>query len=164
MKFLTKKNLGGICAIAAIATIASLGSAPIVLADGHGAKGLEILSVPDVPVSGPYSHGVKAGGLLFLSGVIALDPETKEFAAPVIEDQTHQVFKNIIAILAADGKTLNDVVKVSVFLKDPADFKPMNAVYETYFTDHKPARTTVPGVDWGHPSITLEIDIIATAD
>lgn len=130
-------------------------------ADSHGGGGLEVLSVPDMPVSGPYSHAVKAGGLLFLSGVIALDPATKEFAEPKIEDQMHQVMANIKAILAADGKTLEDVVKVSVFLKDPADFKPMNAVYETYFTDHKPARTTVPGVDWGHPKIILEIDIIA---
>ena len=128
---------------------------------GSHSGGMKIITAPGQKVSGPYSQAIKANGFLFLSGVVALNAKTKQFAEPEIKAQTVQVFENIKEILAAGGATLNDVVKVQVFLKNPADFKPMNEVYKTYFTTHKPTRTTVPGVDWGHPKIIIEIDIVA---
>ena len=134
-----------------------------VTSHANAASNMEIIRDPAQSASGPYSQAIKANGFIFLSGVIALNSATKEFAEPKIGPQTIQIFENIKGILAASGATLEDVVKVQVFLKDPADFKPMNEVYKTYFKDHKPTRTTVPGVDWGHPKIIMEIDIIAVA-
>ncbi len=75
-----------------------------------------------------------------------------------IDDAT--LYLILEAVLKAAGASLKDVVKVSVFLQNPKDFKPMNEVYATYFKDHKPARTTVPGVE-GTPGILIEIDVIA---
>lgn len=121
---------------------------------------MEIISVEDLPVMGPYSQAVIANGFLFASGVIAMDPDTGKLVEPDINKQTRQVFENIKAVLQAGGATLSDVVKVSVFLKNPADFPAMNEVYASYFIHHKPARTTVPGAVWG-PGVLIEIEVIA---
>lgn len=92
---------------------------------------------------GPYSHAVRAGGLLFCSGQVGFVPETGQFVSDDVPGQTQQVFANVRAVLAAAGLTLRDVAKTTVFLADMADFEAMNAVYAEAFGDHRPARSTV---------------------
>ena len=140
--------------IAGLAVAASLVAGPAL------AGGPEVLASPGVPAMGPYSQVVRANGFLFLSGQIAVDPATKKLAPADIRVQTAQVFENIKVLLKAAGASLEDVVKVTVFLHNPADFAAMNEVYATYFPDYKPARTTVPGVSWA-PGILIEIEVVA---
>jgi 2-iminobutanoate/2-iminopropanoate deaminase len=93
---------------------------------------------------GPYSQAVVAGGFVFVSGQIALNPSTGSILEGGIMDQTIQVLKNIEAILKEAGLSLTRVVKTEVFLKDFNDFSAMNDVYATFFPgDIKPARVTV---------------------
>ena len=120
-----------------------------------------VLDAGGLPQLGPYSQAVAANGLVFFSGIIAFDPATKTFAPADIDAQTHQVFKNLMTVLRANAMSLPDVVKTTVFLKDAADMKRMNAVYSNYFPVDPPARTAVPGADWGRPDILIEIDAIA---
>lgn len=104
----------------------------------------EIISTEKAPGAiGPYSQAIKAGGMVFCSGQIPLDPETGEFVSDDVAEQTHQVFKNLSAVLEAAGAGLNSVVKTTVFLADMNDFAAINAVYGEYFVDNKPARATV---------------------
>ncbi|BBH23351.1 2-iminobutanoate/2-iminopropanoate deaminase [Paenibacillus baekrokdamisoli] len=91
---------------------------------------------------GPYSQAMKIGNLLFTSGQIPLTA-SGELVEGGIEEQTHQVFKNLIAVLEEAGATLTDVVKATVFIKDMNQFAALNAIYASYFGDHKPARSTV---------------------
>jgi 2-iminobutanoate/2-iminopropanoate deaminase len=92
---------------------------------------------------GPYSQAIKAGGFVFASGQIPLDPETGKFVAGGIAEQTRQVMKNLAAVLNAAGSDLQLVVKTTVFLADMAEFAAMNEVYGTFFSDEPPARATV---------------------
>jgi len=92
---------------------------------------------------GPYSQAVKAGGMVFCSGQIPIDPSTGEFVSQVVAEQTEQVLKNLSEVLKAAGTSLDNVVKTTVFLADMNDFGEMNEVYGRYFTDNKPARATV---------------------
>lgn len=110
---------------------------------------------------GPYSQLVEANGFVFLSGVIAISPETRQLSAPDIEQQSRQALANLDALLQARGLTRADVVKTTVFLRDPADMGAMNRVYAEFFGAPRPARTTVPGADWGNPNILIEIEAIA---
>lgn len=89
---------------------------------------------------GPYSQAVCAGGFVYVSGQIPLDPATGEFAGPDIRTQTRQSLKNIAAILAAAGSGMDRVVKTTVLLKDIGDFAAMNEVYAKAFTAPYPAR------------------------
>lgn len=110
---------------------------------------------------GPYSQVAEARGFIFVSGVLAIDPATHQFSAPNIEDQTRQALANLDALLLSQGLTRSDVVRTTVYLRDPADMGAMNVVYADYFGAHRPARTTVPGADWGNPNILIEIEAIA---
>lgn len=93
---------------------------------------------------GPYSQGIGASGkLVFVSGQIPVDPETGAFAGDDIGTQTRQSLKNVEAVLAAAGGTLQDVVKTTVFLTDMRDFAAMNEVYSTFFREDCPARSAV---------------------
>jgi len=92
---------------------------------------------------GPYSQGIEASGLLFISGQIPLDPVTGELASGGIREQTQRVMENIQAILKAAGMDLRNVVYVTVFLKNLGMFNEFNEVYAKYFGENKPARTTV---------------------
>lgn len=125
------------------------------------ASAIEVIAPDNLPALGPYSPAIKANGMLYVSGTIAFNPETSSFAPATIEAQTHQVFKNLKAVLAAGGCTLEDSVKLTVYLKNPKDFPAMNVIYAQYFPDYKPARSTVPGIDWGRDNILIEIDVIA---
>lgn len=92
---------------------------------------------------GPYSQAIAAGGFVYCSGQIPIDPKTGQFAGDSIEAQTDQVLKNLQAVLAAAGSDLAKAVKTTVFLADMNDFQAMNGVYQTYFPDPAPARSTV---------------------
>ncbi|WP_276834368.1 Rid family detoxifying hydrolase, partial [Massilicoli timonensis] len=88
---------------------------------------------------GPYSPAVKLGDFVYLSGQIPLDPKTGEVVGTTIEEQTHQVMKNIGAVLAEMGLAHRHVVKTTVFMKDLNDFNAFNEVYGSYFTQPYPA-------------------------
>jgi len=92
---------------------------------------------------GPYSQAVRTGSLLFVSGQIPLDPVSGQLIGGGIEAQTHQVLKNLVAILSAANATLDDVVKTTIFLKDMQQFQAVNEVYGSYFKAPYPARATV---------------------
>lgn len=105
------------------------------------------VTAPEAPEPvGPYSHAVRAGGageLLLLSGQTPIDPATGALVDGDVGTQTRRVFANLAAVLAAAGLTLDDVVKVNVYLTDMADFPAMNAAYAEAFSAPYPARTTV---------------------
>lgn len=92
---------------------------------------------------GPYSQGIEANRLVFVSGQVGIDPETGAKVDGGIEKETEQTLKNIKAILKEAGLTLKDVAKATVYLKDINDFSRMNEVYTTFFSEHKPARACV---------------------
>jgi 2-iminobutanoate/2-iminopropanoate deaminase len=92
---------------------------------------------------GPYSQAIKAGGFVYTSGQIAIDPETGEFIDGGIAEQTDRVLKNVAAVLEAAGSSLDRVVKTLVFLADMDDFAAMNEVYAKFFPGAPPARSTV---------------------
>jgi 2-iminobutanoate/2-iminopropanoate deaminase len=111
---------------------------------------------------GPYSQAIRAGGFVFASGQIPLDPRTGEFVAGGISEQTEQVLRNLSALLEAAGTNLDRVVKTTVFLADMGDFVAMNEVYGRYFKGDAPARSTVEAA--GLPrGARVEIDAIALA-
>ena len=104
----------------------------------------KVVSSKDAPAAvGPYSQAIRAGKLLFLSGQLPINPETGSIEAKDIEGQTRQALNNIRAVLIAEGLSLSDVVKTTVFLKDIQDFAKMNGVYKDYFTVDAPARSAV---------------------
>jgi len=111
---------------------------------------------------GPYSQAIKSNGFLFVSGQIALDPATGEFAGVTVQQQTERVLQNLKAILEAGGASLSHVVKTTVFLKDMNDFAAMNAVYGEYLGAFgaPPARTTVE-VSRLPKDALVEIELIA---
>ncbi len=92
---------------------------------------------------GPYSQGIAAGGLLFVSGQLGLDPQTTELCSDDLAEQARQALANLKVVLAAGGCQLTDVAAVDVFLTDMADFAEFNGIYETFFGDHKPTRAVV---------------------
>jgi 2-iminobutanoate/2-iminopropanoate deaminase len=102
------------------------------------------IATPNAPQAiGPYSQAIQHGDFLFISGQIAIDPQTGNIIEGEIEAQTEQVLRNIAAIIEAAGMSLQDVVKCTCFLKDMNDFVRFNAVYENYFGESLPARETV---------------------
>ncbi|MGA3109433.1 MAG: Rid family detoxifying hydrolase [Candidatus Bathyarchaeia archaeon] len=109
---------------------------------------------------GPYSQATMADGFLFVSGQGAIDPASGQLVGLDIETQTKQTLKNVQSILEASGLSMLDVVKVSIFLKNMGDFKNMNEVYKTFFTQDPPSRTTVE-VNLPLPNMLIEIDAIA---
>ncbi|MFN0278361.1 MAG: RidA family protein [Pyrinomonadaceae bacterium] len=109
---------------------------------------------------GPYSQAIKAGGMVFCSGQIPIDPQTSEFVSHLVSEQTEQVLKNLGEVLKAAGTSLENVVKTTVFLADMNDFAEMNEVYGRYFSDNKPARATVQAARLPRDA-KVEIDCIA---
>jgi 2-iminobutanoate/2-iminopropanoate deaminase len=104
----------------------------------------EIIATDKAPKAiGPYSQGVKAGGLAFFSGQIPLDPATGEIDGKNIAEQTERVMKNIAALLEAAGLDFHDVVKSTIYLTDLADFGIVNEIYGRRFPEAQPARSTV---------------------
>ncbi|HLO24661.1 MAG TPA: RidA family protein [Geobacteraceae bacterium] len=123
----------------------------------------EIIATGKAPRAiGPYSQAIRAGGFVFCSGQIPLDPATGELVGGGIEAQTERVMDNISAVLAAAGLTFGDVVKSTIYLVDLQDFSPVNEVYGKRFPADPPARSTVEvrGLPKGVP---VEIEVIALA-
>lgn len=121
-----------------------------------------ILSTQNAPQAiGPYSQGVVAGNLLFLSGQIPIDPSKGEITATDVEGQTRQVLNNIKAILESDGRTMDQIVKTTVYLKDIGDFVKMNDVYRQFFSEgNYPARSAVQVAALPKDAM-VEIEVIA---
>jgi 2-iminobutanoate/2-iminopropanoate deaminase len=121
----------------------------------------EVVSTKDAPQAiGPYSQAIKANGLVFTSGQIAIDPATQQVVAGDVAAQTDRVLRNLSEILEAAGSGLGKVVRCSVFLKDMNDFAAMNQVYGKYFSSSPPARSTVE-VARLPKDVLVEIDVIA---
>ena len=110
---------------------------------------------------GPYSQAVRAGGFLFCSGQIPLDPSTGKMVEGGIAVQTERVLRNLEAVLAAGGGSLASVVKTTVYLADLDDFPAMNAVYGKFFLQNPPARATVE-VSKLPAGARVEIDAVAS--
>lgn len=124
---------------------------------------MKIIATSDAPAAiGPYSQAIRVGNLLFTAGQIALNPATMEVVTGDVAEQTEQVFKNLGAVLAAEGMTFANVVKTTVFLRAMSDFGAMNEVYARFMGDHRPARSTVAVA--GLPKdVRVEIEVVATA-
>jgi 2-iminobutanoate/2-iminopropanoate deaminase len=123
----------------------------------------EVISTPDAPKAiGPYSQAIRANGLVFVSGQVAIDPTTQQVMEGDVATQTERVMKNLSAILAAAGSGLDRVLRCTVFLKSMNDFAAMNAVYGKYFSSAPPARSTVE-VSRLPKDVLVEIDVIALA-
>lgn len=104
----------------------------------------KIISTPNAPKAiGPYEQGIKIGSFIFTSGQIPINPETNEPVTGGIENETRQVLKNISEILLAEKSSMNNVIKITVYLKNLSNFSLMNDVYSTFFPDNKPARSCV---------------------
>ena len=117
--------------------------------------------MPGAPAPrGPYSHAVRAGDFIFVSGMGPIDPATNEFSFGDIQHETRLVLNNIKRILEGCGASLADVVQCRVFLDDRNDFQAMNQVYAEFFGEHKPARSTVV-CSFALAGIKVEIDCIA---
>ena len=122
----------------------------------------EAVSSPQAPPAiGPYSQAIRVGGFLFVSGQIPLDPATGTMVDGDLAAQTHRVFKNLSAILAAAGASFDNVVKTTVYLADMNDFPAMNEIYATYFSTPAPARATVQAARLPRDA-RVEIDLIAS--
>ena len=110
----------------------------------------------------PYSQAIRAGDLVFVSGQLALDPITHELVGDTTEEQTEQVFRNLSAILAEAGSSLERLVKTTVYLADLNDFQGMNEVYSLQVGDVPPARATIE-VSALPSGALVEIEAVALA-
>ena len=120
----------------------------------------EIISTKNAPQAiGPYSQAVKVGNLMFISGQIPLDPGTGDLVSQSIEDQAKQVLENVKSICEAAGCSLDDIVKISIFLTDLSNFAVVNDMMKEYFSKPYPARATVEvsGLPLG---VNVEIEAI----
>ncbi len=109
---------------------------------------------------GPYSQAIQAGSFLFLSGQIPLDPKTGELVKGDIRQQTRQVLENLKGVLECEKLGMEDVVKVTIFLKDIGNFNQVNEVYANYFPSSPPARSTVEVAKLPR-DVEIEIEAIA---
>lgn len=112
---------------------------------------------------GPYSQAIRAGGFLFCSGQIPLNPKTGEICSPKIQEQTKQVMENIHAILREAGCDWGSIVKTTIFLKSMGDFPAVNEVYGSYFKANPPARSTVE-VSRLPKDVLVEIEVVAQVE
>jgi len=120
-----------------------------------------VISTPNAPKAiGPYSQAIRARGLVFVSGQVAIDPATQQVIEGDVAAQTERVIKNISAILSSAESSLDQVVRSTVFLKNMNDFAAMNEVYGKFFNAAPPARSTVE-VARLPKDVLVEIDVIA---
>jgi 2-iminobutanoate/2-iminopropanoate deaminase len=132
--------------------------------DDDGDAGKVVISTPLAPAAiGPYSQAIRVGRTVYVSGEIGKDPMTGQFTGPSIGDQTDQALKNVAAILAAAGLTLDNVVATTVYLLDVNDFAGMNAAYASFFTKPFPARATIQVAALPTKGALVEISAIAVA-
>ncbi len=112
------------------------------------------------PPAGPYSPAVAANGFLFVSGQIPLDPATGEIIQDSFEREARQTLENLKSVVEAGGATLNDVVKVNIYLADIARFGELNQIYSEYFDESKPARACVQAAKLPKDA-SIEIEAVA---
>ena len=113
---------------------------------------------------GPYSQGVKYNGFIYTSGQIPFNVEKNELVTTGIQDEVHQVMKNVIAILEAGGTSIDNIVKTTIFVKDLNDFNAVNEIYASYFNDtNYPARECVEVARLPR-DVNVEISVIAIAE
>jgi 2-iminobutanoate/2-iminopropanoate deaminase len=125
----------------------------------------EPINAPDAPEAvGPYAHAVRAGGLLFCSGQIPLDPRTGELVAGTVAEQTGRCLENLAAVCNAAGATLGDAIRLTVYTTEMASFTAINEVYESFFESDPPARVAI-GVSALPRGAKVEIDaVVAISD
>lgn len=123
---------------------------------------LKVVATAGAPGAiGPYSQAIIAGGMVYTSGQIALDPTTGQLVGGTAADEARRVLANLRAILEAAGSSMDRVIKTTVFLADMNDFAAVNAVYAEEFGQHRPARSTVQVA--GLPkAVRVEIEAVAT--
>ena len=123
----------------------------------------DVIATDQAPKAiGPYSQAIRAAGLVFTSGQVAIDPATQQVIPGDIAAQTDRVLKNLSGVLQAAGTSLDKAVRCTVFLKNMGDFAAMNEVYGRYFGQAPPARTTVEAARLPK-DVLVEIDVIALA-
>ena len=123
----------------------------------------DVIATAQAPQAiGPYSQAIRAQGLIFTSGQVAIDPATQQVISGDVSAQTDRVLKNLAGILKASGSTMERVLRCTVFLKNMGDFSAMNEVYGRYFKQAPPARSTVE-VARLPKDVLVEIDVIALA-
>lgn len=121
----------------------------------------QIIKTTNAPAPiGPYSQAVQAGNFLFVSGQVAINPENGELNIGNIEEETHQVMRNLKAVLLDAGLTFDNVVKSTIFLSDMGTFAQVNEIYGQYFSANFPARETVQ-VSVLPKNVNVEISVIA---
>lgn len=124
----------------------------------------QIFNTENAPAAiGLYNQAIKAGQTLYVSGQIPLIPGSMELVSSGVADETHQVLKNVAAILENAGYSFKDVVKASIFISDMGDFATINEVYAQYFTESQPARECV-AVKTLPKNVNVEISVIAWKD
>ena len=122
---------------------------------------LKIVNTENAPAPiGPYNQSIIHNGTLYISGQIAIDPKTSALIEGSVEDETHQVMKNIAAILNEAGSSWDQVIKCSIFLDNMDNFGKVNEIYGSYFGDHYPARECVE-VAKLPKSVQVEISVVA---
>ena len=109
---------------------------------------------------GPYSQAIRYGQFIYTSGQVALDPQSGELVGNDVETQTHQVLRNLQAVLSSAGASLNSVIKTTVFLSTMNDFQAMNTVYASYFSGVTPARSTIAVAELPRKAL-VEIECVA---
>jgi 2-iminobutanoate/2-iminopropanoate deaminase len=148
---------------ALIAGVIAVGSAAARADDaGDENRGKVGISTTLAPAAiGPYSQAIRVGKTVYVSGEVGIDPMTGQFAGTTIGEQTDQVLKNVAAILAAAGLTLDNVVATTVYLTDVNDFAGMNVAYGTHFKNPAPARATIQVAALPKKGALVEISAIA---
>ncbi|MEM1545579.1 MAG: Rid family detoxifying hydrolase [Candidatus Methanomethylicia archaeon] len=120
----------------------------------------EVIATNKAPIPvGPYSQAIRAGSFIFVAGQGPIDPRTRQIIGNTIEEQTEVTLNNIKAILEEAGSSMENVIKVTVYLSNIEDFDAMNRVYSKFFRENPPARTTIQAKLW--KNILIEIDAIA---
>jgi len=149
---------GGLTAL--LAGMIAIGSVAARADDDSGGKvGISTALAP--AAIGPYSQAIRVGKTVYVSGEVGIDPMTGQFPGTTIGEQTDQVLKNVAAILAAAGLTLDNVVTTTVYLLDVNDFAGMNAAYGTHFKNPAPARATIQVAALPKKGALVEISAIA---
>jgi 2-iminobutanoate/2-iminopropanoate deaminase len=121
----------------------------------------KVVATKEAPQAiGPYSQAIKAGGFVFTAGQIAIDPATGKLIEGDVKAQTERVLKNLSAVLAAAGSSMDRIVKTTVFLKNMSDFPAMNEVYGQFFKNEPPSRSTVQVAALPKDAL-IEIDAVA---
>ncbi|MBZ4672159.1 RidA family protein [Deferribacterales bacterium Es71-Z0220] len=125
---------------------------------------MEFINTKNAPAAiGPYSQAVKVNNMLFVSGQIPINPQTGELVLTNIEDETKLVLNNLKNIIEHAGFSLNEVAKVTVFIKDMNNFAKINAIYEEFFGSHKPARAVVE-VARLPKDVDIEVEAVCVKD